>query len=460
MPGSSPGCCSADPDDACPLCGTPFSPSLSLAAPSRVALAQRRAGPPPADASSSAPPSPSPSPSAALLRDALARQRRALAALQAELEAERGAAAGAACEAMSMILRLQREKAEAAMDARQQRRYAEARAARDAAEAAALRGALDRRGAAVRALAARLRECQARLLRLGYPAPDCPDADPALCYGYEYGYDDSSDEDGGGGLDVGTPRTHHLLNSRDPSSPDAGIEPVVLFGSSACPRVVALADEFPLFADHRGAPGGDEGSDSDDRVYTVDAVHGVPVVAPPEDACYYGPGGWAAQGEDEEMEKLKARLRALEADRESMRHAIMSMGDEKAQVVLLREIAQQLCRDTAVPFTAAPLKAQPRLQPVVAPQRKLVKMQPCFVKVFVITVIKSNEYSGSVETMKSFPYYILWVMSIFCWRRKSNRIRYPIGMCGSNVGLMLVLDRFPKQRQKKIPTRKLGTSIL
>lgn len=95
-----------------------------------------------------------------------------------------------------------------------------------------------------------------------------------------------------------------------------------------------------------------------DRVYTVDAVHGVLVMAP-EDCYYFGTGdvgvravggGWA---EEEEIQKLKARLQALEADRESMRHAIMSMGDEKAQVVLLREIAQQLCK-VAAPFPAIP----------------------------------------------------------------------------------------------------------
>jgi hypothetical protein len=99
-----------------------------------------------------------------------------------------------------------------------------------------------------------------------------------------------------------------------------------------------------------------------------------------------GAGGWA---EEDEIQKLKARLLVLEADRESMRHAIMSMGDEKAQVILLREVAQQLCRDAA-PFPAVPLKAQPRPQPVVMAQRKVVKRQSSFAKVFILTVIKVN----------------------------------------------------------------------
>ncbi|CAD6253484.1 unnamed protein product [Miscanthus lutarioriparius] len=476
MAGEDPCGGGVGPVDACPLCG-------GAGPPSRVALSKRA---PPADAtlavSSAASVAAAPGgggDEASALREQLARHRRGVADLQAELEAERGAAAGAAAEAMSMILRLQREKSEAMMEARQYRRYAEERFAHDAAEAAALHDALDRRDAAVRSLTARLRACQARLLHLGFPSPSPPSlpASPTAAYHPCPCSDGSSDDDDGDGCrsvqcldhpaaDVGTPRTHHLLN-RIPS-PDSD-KAVVMFGSprhrcsSRHARTlsgggdggvpydcrIALADEFPLFTD-RDAP--DQDDEEADRVYTVDAVHGVPVMAP-EDCCYFGtttregevggcaragPGGWA---EDDEIQKLKARLLALEADRESMQHAIMSMGDEKAQVVLLREIAQQLCRDAA-PFPAVPFKqAQPRLQSVVMAQRKVVKRQSSFARIFIVTVIK-------------------WVMSIFCWRRKSNRIRYPIGLCGSNVGLMLVLDRFPKQRQKKIPKRKLSASTL
>lgn len=207
--------------------------------------------------------------------------------------------------------------------------------------------------------------------------------------------------------DVGTPRTHHLLNRMPSPDADKG---VVLFGS---PRHssrhastlsgdnvpyscrIALADEFPLFADHRDVPDLDEDGD---RVYTVDAVHGVLVMAP-EDCYYFGTGdvgvravggGWA---EEEEIQKLKARLQALEADRESMRHAIMSMGDEKAQVVLLREIAQQLCK-VAAPFPSRLFLVQPRPQPVVIAQRKVVKKETSFVKIFIVTVIKVNICGG------------------------------------------------------------------
>ncbi|KAF8665245.1 hypothetical protein HU200_054141 [Digitaria exilis] len=355
--------------------------------------------------SAAAPPPPPASRSPGARRRTPRRRRRRWRG-SAELEAERAAAAGAACEAMSMILRLQRDKSEAMMEARQYRRYAEERFAHDAAERAALRDALERRDAAARALAARLRACQERLLLLGFPSPTPPSASlpssPTAAGGsarrrslrHPFSDDDEDDDHAyhsadqclpdDAAADVGTPRTHHLLN-RMPSPPDAD-KGVVLFGmprpSSRRARTlsddgvpfscrIALADEFPLFADdhHRDAP-----DEDGDRVYTVDAVHGVPVMAP-EDCCYFGTGGgWAAE---EEIQKLKARLQALEADRESMRHAIMSMSDEKAQVVLLREIAQQLCKDAA-PFPGVPLKVQPRPQPVVVAQRKVVKKKTSF----------------------------------------------------------------------------------
>ncbi|BAT14566.1 Os11g0575900, partial [Oryza sativa Japonica Group] len=114
---------------------------------------------------------------------------------------------------------------------------------------------------------------------------------------------------------------------------------------------------------------------------------------------------------------------------ESMRHAIMSMGSEKQQVVLLKEIAQKLCKEAA-PLQVIPFKVRSPPQPVVMAQRKVVKRQSFFAKFFVVAVIK-------------------WIASVFSWRRKSYRVKYPIGLCGSNVGLMLLLNRFPKQRHRR-----------
>ena len=58
---------------------------------------------------------------------------------------------------------------------------------------------------------------------------------------------------------------------------------------------------------------------------------------------------------DPDVTKLYMRLQALEADRESMRQAIMSMRTEKAQMVLLKEIAQHLSKDV-IPERRLPLR--------------------------------------------------------------------------------------------------------
>uniref|UniRef100_A0A7N0V440 GTD-binding domain-containing protein n=1 Tax=Kalanchoe fedtschenkoi TaxID=63787 RepID=A0A7N0V440_KALFE len=58
------------------------------------------------------------------LREIVSSQQETIQELLAELDEERNAAASAANEAMSMILRLQREKAEIQMEARQFKRFA------------------------------------------------------------------------------------------------------------------------------------------------------------------------------------------------------------------------------------------------------------------------------------------------------------------------------------------------
>ncbi|KAK3118938.1 hypothetical protein QOZ80_9BG0710960 [Eleusine coracana subsp. coracana] len=444
------GTSDADSDDPCLLCGGVGAPAA------RVTLAKRRLFP--ADSMTTASARVGAGEEASALRESLASQRRAVAGLQAELEAEQAAAADAASEAMSMILRLQRDKSEAMMEARQYRRFAEERFAHDAAEADALRGALARRDAAIHALSARLRECQDRLLRLGYPSPapaSLPSSPvPVPLHGggvsiqdHRYRASASDDDENYPSIpclvdhpspaDVGTPRTHQLLN-RMPSQDEPDDNPPVCVSPG---HARAFSNDDYLYDDcdadeyhhlyamtDRDAP--DQDYEEVDRVYTVDAVHGVPSEA----------GPWANEEESAEIQKLKARLQALEADRESMRQAIMSMGDEKAQVVLLREIAQQLCREGTM-FPAVPMKVQLRpMQPVVVAQRKLARRRPGFVKIFIVTVIK-------------------WIASIFCWRKKSNRIKYPIGLCGSNVGLMLVLDRYPKQRRRKFLKKEPSADI-
>jgi hypothetical protein len=94
------------------------------------------------------------------------------------------------------------------------------------------------------------------------------------------------------------------------------------------------------------------------------------------------------------------RMQALEADRESMRQAIMSMGAEKAQVMLLKEIAQKLCKDATPPVPAAAvaqhgfykggntqpamtITVRPPRHPALLMQRKLVKKKPSLLAVVV-----------------------------------------------------------------------------
>ncbi|CAN6172069.1 unnamed protein product [Urochloa humidicola] len=132
-------------------------------------------------------------------------------------------------------------------------------------------------------------------------------------------------------------------------------------------------------------------------------------------------------------------MQALEADRESMLQAIISMGAEKAQVMLLKEIAQKLCKDAAVPpppvapqqlqqsfykagntQSAMTVTVRPPRHPPVLMQRKVVKTQASL-----------------------FAAVAKWVTSIM-WRKTSSRVKYPIGQCGNNVGLLLLLDKAPR----------------
>ena len=87
------------------------------------------------------------------------------------------------------------------------------------------------------------------------------------------------------------------------------------------------------------------GDDMIDKVYTIDSEFkaGASVyddyATTPRDFVNH------ADFEDPYVKKLCMRLQELEADRESMRQAIISMRTDKAQLILLKEIAQELCKD-------------------------------------------------------------------------------------------------------------------
>ncbi|CAM0873832.1 unnamed protein product [Alopecurus aequalis] len=419
--------------DACPLGGggEELTPG-----PQRVTLRKR-------DLRAEAVARVGPGDEAAVLRESVAWHQSGMADLQEELEAERGAAAEAASEAMSMILRLQRDKSEAMMEARQFRRFAEDRFEHDAAEVAALQDAIARRDASIQSLSAQLRASRARLLQLGFLSPSSLPSSPTAAAAGDHPFADDDYPsiqclDHPAPSDVGTPRTHHLLNRMPGRAADKGPRHGRARSNDslfAYDGASAMADDFP-FVLEQDVSGRD---DECDRVYTVDAVHGVPVAAP-EDCRYFGTpmgsdvgfvGGVGAWAEEQEIQKLSARLQALEADRESMRHAIMSMGAEKAQVVMLKDIAPHHLCEEAAPLDAVSFKMQPPApQPVVAPERKVVKRQPFFANFFIVTAIK-------------------WIASVFSRGKKFDRIKYPFGLCGGYVGLMLLLDRSHKQRYKR-----------
>ncbi|CAA7403952.1 unnamed protein product [Spirodela intermedia] len=411
----------------------------------------------------------------AALRDAVARHQKTVADLYAELEQERAASASAATEAMSMILRLQREKADVQMEARQFKRFAEEKMAHDQQELLFLEDLIYKREQSLQTLSCEVQAFRHRLLSHGVdpnsvsPTGGEDDSERDTQYDYPtYQYPllrccaDSrrlnpniNDAD----LDKFPPseiprRREHLQNlerrilhlERTPSqaslvnemekgmvmgssSPNCGgANHVREFSSDAINSLVAKNpngkqhEEFPVAFDGSSDLGGDEESSSD-RVYTIDAVHSsTPTVrvceerlGTPRDLLSLGD---AISGREEtDIQKLYMRLQALEADRESMRHAIMSMGTEKAQLVLLKEIAQQFYRE-------AP--------PSPPPARKLVKKQ---------------SFLGRFSFMSA----IKWAISFVFWRKTPNQkapnqTRYMFDE--GRVGLLLLLENSPLWRQQ------------
>lgn len=101
------------------------------------------------------------------LREALRSQHQAIEQLHSELEEERNASASAADETLAMILRLQKEKAEAQMEASQFKRFAEQKLAHDHQELLSLENLLYRKDQAIRALEFELLSFKHRMLSLG-----------------------------------------------------------------------------------------------------------------------------------------------------------------------------------------------------------------------------------------------------------------------------------------------------
>lgn len=368
------------------------------------------------------------------LRETLASQQGVIQELSVELEEEQSAAATAASETMSMILRLQREKAEIQMEARQFRRFAEEKMAHDGREITELDDLLFKREQQAQALSCEVCAYKDRLLSLGVNVGSDPisfnthgdegefDLPRGVCYpplrcGVAASCDDETTN-----LEQ---RIYEL--EKTPYGADFNI----LNPPSANLRRLSAVDSLmPQKSSAMADGNGEEEDDESDRIYTIDAVHGVTIVDGSEDDKLINSrlkeesdqkkGIDGGEREEGDIKKLYMRLQALEADRESMRQAIISMRTDKAQLVLLREIAQQLCKE-------------------VKPERSVVKKSPAWFGGF------------------SFVSLIKWVMPFLFWRKKAPRSRYTFGLSNSNVGLLLILDKSPQLGRWRCLTRTTPT---
>lgn len=373
------------------------------------------------------------------LREAVSSQQQAIQDLYTELEEERNASSSAANEAMSMILRLQREKAEIQMEARQFKRFAEEKMAHDQQELLALEDLLYKREQAIQSLTCEVQAYKHRMMSYGlteaeadgerrglsripsmvenvdtqfdlptydYPALKCSlnehpgpvDNDVADVEKYAFGETPRSQSRF---KNLGY-RIYQMENSPRNNHPDGDsssgkniLEKVVVgqsprrqrhsrrFSTDSLNSYMGMVKEtnsdFATDSPRFNSPrlnssfkkmeqtedysnlrkmdnASDIGDDTSDRIYTIDSVQNgeqYKSVTEPEggvgvcEEYVTTPRGSLNQYDvgDPDIKKLYMRLQALEADRESMRQAIISMRTDKAQVVLLKEIAQHLCRE-------------------------------------------------------------------------------------------------------------------
>ncbi|KAJ9181251.1 hypothetical protein P3X46_009399 [Hevea brasiliensis] len=414
------------------------------------------------------------------LRETVSSQQQAIQDLYAELEEERNASSTAANEAMSMILRLQREKAEIQMDARQFKRFAEEKMAHDQQELLAFEDILYKREQTIQSLSCEVQAYKYRMMSYGlteaeaegekgeksgfsrnpsmaenldaaqfeFPAYNYP---PLKCNLNENpsaleGDDDVVDVEKYAFGETPHARDHlknleYRINQMEQSPSSSQLdgessgsknipEKVIVGHSPRQPRdrmVSAngsssfmgmsretgpdLVTESPSFRfnnsfkkmdyvsqseDYSNLRKVDNASDfaddMSDRVYTIDSVHnGVPYncVADPKAGAVICEDYISTPREglnrpdvsDPDVKKLYMRLQALEADRESMRHAIISMRTDKAQMVLLKEIAQHLCKE-------------------MSPERRMPVKKPSLL--------------GTFSFLSIFKIYV-WAFSKQCW---------------------------------------------
>ncbi|GMI71126.1 hypothetical protein like AT5G06560 [Hibiscus trionum] len=437
------------------------------------------------------------------LRETVSTQQATIQDLQTELEKERNASSSAANEAMSMILKLQKQKAEIQMEASQFKRFAEEKMAHDQEEILALEDILYKREEGVESLTCEAMAYKHRMMSYGLTEADVEgekdgeiqsmgtddnfDAEVDLpAYDYPPLKCSLNENPGDEIEDIEkyafgeTPNTGEQLRDleqrlfqveRDPSSSqlDGGIpgtknvlEKVIVGHSPRRTRhsrrvstesynsllAKETASEFTIDSPrfNIGSPRfnasykkmefvskmdeisnsrrmgntSEVADDMSDRVYTIDSVyHGATYNETPEPklgaetANEYASTPWGdfnlPDACDPYIKKLYTRLQALEADRESMRQALLSMRTDKAQLVLLKEIAQHLSKEM--------------------PSNRQVVAKPSIL--------------GSLPFMPVFK----WIASLIFWRRKARRSKYLYGFSPNNVGLLMLLDKGPRLGQ-------------
>lgn len=434
------------------------------------------------------------------LRDMVSSQQQTIQDLSVELDEERNASSSAANEAMSMILRLQREKAEIQMEARQFKRFVEEKMAHDQQELSAMEDLLYKREEAIQSLYCEVQAYKHRMMSYGlteseadgerggmsrnnsalgfldaqeltsydYPPLKCNlneihsevDIDVGDVEKYAFGETPRSrdhlkdlelrinqlersprqiplDGDVNGATNVfekvivgQSPRQPMHIRKMSTDSPKSfhgmgkGAGPDFAaesprFGSSFHKRVYSQTEDYSNLRKVDNAS--EEGDDTSDRVYTIDSVYqgipynGVSDTKPSIGVCedYLTTPRESLNQEnvgDPEIKKMYMRLQALEADRESMRQAIISMRTDKAQLVLLKEIAQHLCKD-------------------MSPARRTPVKKPSIIGIF------------------NFMSVFKWVASFVFWRKKARRTKYMFGMSANSMGLLMLLDKGPRVGQ-------------
>ncbi|KAJ0263845.1 F264 protein [Hirschfeldia incana] len=389
-----------------------------------------------------------------LLRETVTSQQQSIQELYDELEKERNAAASAADESMNVMQRLQNEKAELQMELRQYKLYVGEKMEHDLQEMLALEDLVNQREQTIMALTCEAQAYKHRMMSFGLTEAEAEggrekssEYDDLLVYEYPplkcnvienhdplesdiYVADDGHYPPADSPLKTLDQRISEMeTNPSFTELEDGGFsgvkEKMVVVGQSPRPqrhfrrmstkevrtdayvespkKVANVSYAENVNAKDDSSDIGDD--DMSDRVYTIDSV-----TEQKKHEAETSDGGNVDLGGDPDITKLYMRLQALEADRESMKQALVSMRTEKAQMVLLKEIAQHLSKE-------------------VVPQRRLP--------------LRKASTAGPLPFTPVFK----WITSFVSWKRKARRSKYMYGMSANNMGLQMLLEKVPRSRK-------------